>query len=250
MGPRVTLSRMVLCANRLKDWKTMPTSDRSWASALPSSGRGWPSSRIVPVSMVSRRLIARQSVDLPEPDGPMITTTSPASTDIVMSRSTCSSPKCLFTWRSSTRGVPVAAGGVAGPSPCMASPASSAPVTLTSPCPGPGDDAPLVRLVAIVTNATTSQRFSGESSGSRRSAWRIPRPISARERSPRGPAVEAAGGEIRAPDQRRSGAISTDQGPTVQPLDCILCMPPPSRTVSPAARMLPAAREDRLPLWQ
>ncbi len=32
---------------------------------------------IVPDSMVSSRLIARQSVDLPEPEGPMTTTTSP-----------------------------------------------------------------------------------------------------------------------------------------------------------------------------
>ena len=41
-----------------------------------------------------------------------------------------------------------------------------------------------------------------------------------------------------------------DQGPTVQPLDFILLIPPPSRTVRPAARIVPAAREDRLPLWQ
>ena len=43
IGPSVTLSRIVLWANRLNDWKTMPTSARSWASSLPSSGRGLPS---------------------------------------------------------------------------------------------------------------------------------------------------------------------------------------------------------------
>ena len=48
----------------------MPTSARRLASALPSSGSGWPSMVIVPDWMVSSRLIARHSVDLPEPDGP------------------------------------------------------------------------------------------------------------------------------------------------------------------------------------
>ena len=64
-------------AKRLKDWKTMPTSARSLASALPSSGSSWPSMVIVPDWMVSSRLMARHSVDLPEPDGPRTTTTSP-----------------------------------------------------------------------------------------------------------------------------------------------------------------------------
>ena len=77
IGPRVTFSRIVLCANRLNDWNTMPTSARSCASALPSSGSGWPSMVIVPDSIVSSRLIARHRVDLPDPDGPMTTTTSP-----------------------------------------------------------------------------------------------------------------------------------------------------------------------------
>ena len=58
----------------------MPTSARSRASALPSSGSGWPSTRIVPESIGSSRLIARHSVDLPDPDGPITTTTSPGST--------------------------------------------------------------------------------------------------------------------------------------------------------------------------
>ena len=35
---------------------------------------------IVPDSMVSRRLIVRHSVDLPDPDGPMTMTTSPLPT--------------------------------------------------------------------------------------------------------------------------------------------------------------------------
>ncbi len=66
----------------------MPTSARSLASSLPSDGSGVPSRVIVPESMVSSRLIARQRVDLPAPDGPMITTTSPCRTFRFTSRRT------------------------------------------------------------------------------------------------------------------------------------------------------------------
>ena len=70
IGPSVTFCRIVLCAKRLKLWNTMPTSLRSRASSLPSSGSGWPSMAISPFSIDSRRLIVRQSVDLPEPGRP------------------------------------------------------------------------------------------------------------------------------------------------------------------------------------
>ena len=85
IGPSVTFSRIVLCANRLNDWNTMPTSARCAASALPSEGSGLPSSVIVPLSMVSSRLIVRHSVDLPEPEGPITTTTSPRAIERLMS---------------------------------------------------------------------------------------------------------------------------------------------------------------------
>ena len=85
IGPRVTFSSTVLCAKRLNDWKTMPTSARSFARPAPSSGSVTPSIVIVPESIVSSRLIARQSVDLPDPDGPMTTTTSPRLTVVLMS---------------------------------------------------------------------------------------------------------------------------------------------------------------------
>ena len=63
----------------------MPTSARSFASPAPSSGSFAPSIVIVPESIVSSRLIARQSVDLPDPDGPITTTTSPRLTTVLMS---------------------------------------------------------------------------------------------------------------------------------------------------------------------
>src|SRR5882757_4258916 len=97
IGASVTLSRIVLCANRLNDWKTIPTSDRSWANLRPSSGSTSPSIAIVPESMGSSRLMVRHKVDLPEPDGPSTTITSPRSTSRSMSLSTCRAPKCLFT---------------------------------------------------------------------------------------------------------------------------------------------------------
>ena len=104
IGASVMFSRTVLWANRLNDWKTMPTSARSFASPAPSSGSFWPSMVIVPESMVSSRLIARQSVDLPEPEGPMTTTTSPRLTTVLMSFRTWRSPKCLSTWSMTTSG--------------------------------------------------------------------------------------------------------------------------------------------------
>ena len=41
-GPSVTFCRTVLCANRLNDWNTMPTSARCRASSRPSAGSGLP----------------------------------------------------------------------------------------------------------------------------------------------------------------------------------------------------------------
>ena len=72
---------------------------------MPSLGSGWPSSVMVPLSIGSSRLIARQSVDLPDPDGPITTTTSPLAMDRLMSFRTCNSPKCLLTSVSATRPV-------------------------------------------------------------------------------------------------------------------------------------------------
>ena len=74
-GASITFSTIVLCANRLKDWNTMPTSERSCASLRPSFGNTSPSIVMVPESMVSRRLMVRHNVDLPDPDGPSTTTT-------------------------------------------------------------------------------------------------------------------------------------------------------------------------------
>jgi hypothetical protein len=60
----------------LKLWKTIPTFERWRASALPSARSGSPSMVMVPESIGSSRLIVRQSIDLPDPEGPITTTTS------------------------------------------------------------------------------------------------------------------------------------------------------------------------------
>src|SRR5690348_230641 len=97
VGASMTLCRIVLCANRLNDWNTIPTSERNCASLRPSDGSTTPSIEIVPESMVSSRLMVRHNVDLPEPDGPSTTITWPRSTFRLMSLSTCRAPKCLLT---------------------------------------------------------------------------------------------------------------------------------------------------------
>src|SRR5450631_833762 len=89
-GPSITLPSTVICGKRWKCWKTMPISARS---ALIAWGRsGWrlllrvtyptsrPSKRMVPSSIFSSRLIERSRVDLPEPEGPMMTSFSPGAT--------------------------------------------------------------------------------------------------------------------------------------------------------------------------
>ena len=81
----------------------MPTSDATGPAPCPR-GSGRPSSRMVPDSTVSRRLMARHSVDLPDPDGPMTTTTSRSATARSMSLRTWRSPKCLLTRSNSTSG--------------------------------------------------------------------------------------------------------------------------------------------------
>lgn len=62
---------------------------------------------MVPELIGSSRLIVRHSVDLPEPDGPITTTTSPRPTDSETSSSTCSGPNHLLTASSTMSGSPV-----------------------------------------------------------------------------------------------------------------------------------------------
>ena len=58
----------------------MPIRRRTSGQETPGAARSFPSKRICPELMGSRPLIVRRSVDLPQPEGPMMTTTSPSAT--------------------------------------------------------------------------------------------------------------------------------------------------------------------------
>jgi hypothetical protein len=91
------LSRTMRCWNRLNDWNTMPISLRIRSMFLMSSISSIPSMTIRPRSWLSRRLIVRMNVDLPEPDGPTITTTSPRRTVVEMPLSAWKAPNHFST---------------------------------------------------------------------------------------------------------------------------------------------------------
>src|SRR6516225_3197545 len=85
----------------------MPTSERYLAKARPSSGWSMPATLISPLLIVSSLLIHLHSVDLPDPEGPTITTTSPGITCKLMLCITCFSPKTLLTPSTEISGVSV-----------------------------------------------------------------------------------------------------------------------------------------------
>ena len=76
---RATFSSTVMPSSRLKNWNTMPMWRRrmraSSSSVLPVTSSS--ASTIVPSSAWSRPATRLSSVDLPQPDGPMMATNSP-----------------------------------------------------------------------------------------------------------------------------------------------------------------------------
>ena len=77
MGARVMFRRTVIWGNRLKCWNTMPIFRRQPSISTPGPVRRVPSKRMEPPVGRSSRFRHRRRVDFPEPEGPMITTTSP-----------------------------------------------------------------------------------------------------------------------------------------------------------------------------
>ena len=63
-----------------------PTSARTWSMSVAVSVSSKPSTVTVPVVGISSRLTQRSTVDLPEPLGPTMTSTSPSATSRSMSR--------------------------------------------------------------------------------------------------------------------------------------------------------------------
>lgn len=73
------------CGNSSKCWNTIPTFERSFDRFVFLSPTDWPFTRISPCWNGSRPFTVLISVDLPEPDGPHTTTTSPFLTSVVHS---------------------------------------------------------------------------------------------------------------------------------------------------------------------
>ena len=117
----MTLSSAVMCGNRLKAWNTMPIRERMRAisrggcatdlAVAPISRKaGRPSIRISPASGTSSQFRQRRKVDLPEPDGPMMQTTSPRATLRLTPLITSSAPNDLRISIASTIGSAVMPG--------------------------------------------------------------------------------------------------------------------------------------------
>src|SRR3954447_142358 len=91
----VTLPSAFMCGYRLNDWKTMPIFCRTRLMSTSCAVMSVPSTTTEPLEGSSSRLQQRSSVDLPEPDGPMMKTSSPCATARLMPFSTSRVPKDL-----------------------------------------------------------------------------------------------------------------------------------------------------------
>src|ERR1044071_3970100 len=93
----VRLRATVRCGNSSKCWNTMPMRARSFGRLVLRSPTEVPSTLIVPSWKGSSPLTHLINVDLPEPEGPHTTTTSPLSTLVVHLVSTWKVPNHLLT---------------------------------------------------------------------------------------------------------------------------------------------------------
>ena len=101
-GASMTLSMTLYCGNRLKSWNTRPkfscflriSSDFNLPS-LSASNNNSPSSRICPLSALSKKFMHRRRVVFPLPDEPISDTTSPSSMEKLTPFNTSVLPKLL-----------------------------------------------------------------------------------------------------------------------------------------------------------
>ncbi|CAK7259606.1 conserved protein of unknown function (plasmid) [Shinella sp. WSC3-e] len=91
---KATFASTVRCGSRAKCWKTMPIWWRriSIIRASLAASRFSPLKRMSPEVGSMRRERQRTSVDLPEPDRPMMTKISPSRTSILTSRTAPTAP--------------------------------------------------------------------------------------------------------------------------------------------------------------
>src|SRR5436190_10756036 len=98
-GPDMTFCSTVMCGNRSNCWNTMPKRARKRARSRPC-GKRLPGPNSIlrsstcsePACGSSSRLRQRNRVDLPQPDGPITTTTSPRCTSSVTPRTASTAP--------------------------------------------------------------------------------------------------------------------------------------------------------------
>src|SRR3954471_20735789 len=96
--PRVRFSVTLMWGKSSKFWNTMPMRERNFGKSVFGSPTETPSTVISPFWKGSRPLTVLMSVDLPLPEGPQTTTTSPLLTLVVQSVSTWNSPYHLLTF--------------------------------------------------------------------------------------------------------------------------------------------------------
>src|SRR5574339_893237 len=95
-----------MCGNSSKCWNTMPTRERSLDRLVFGSPTEVPSTVISPFWNGSSPFTHLMSVDLPLPEGPHTTTTSPLATLVEHSASTWKVPYHFETSRSAIIGSP------------------------------------------------------------------------------------------------------------------------------------------------
>ena len=98
---RVRFSVTLKWGNSSKFWNTIPTRARNLGRFVLGSCKLMPSTVISPFWNGSRALIVLIKVDLPDPEGPQITTTSPLLIEVVQSVKTWKEPYHLETFWSS-----------------------------------------------------------------------------------------------------------------------------------------------------
>src|SRR5574340_1253811 len=142
--------RTVRCGKSSKCWNTMPTRARSFGRFVFASLTLTPSTKMSPFCTGSRAFTVLMSVDLPDPDGPQTTITSPFSTLVVQSVSTWKLPYHLEIFLTSIIAMrevfpglrseeELARGRVAKVSAAAAASADDRDASLQPP-DGPGDD--------------------------------------------------------------------------------------------------------------
>jgi len=94
--PRVRFSVTDRCGNSSKFWNTMPMRERSVGRSVLGSPTETPSTVMVPFWNGSRALTHFMMVDLPDPEGPQTTTTSPLLTSVEQSARTWKLPYHLL----------------------------------------------------------------------------------------------------------------------------------------------------------